>query len=390
MRWNIIFFLWIGLSTSAFAQQAIPRGSISQESSHFAIESDLSEAQTRAMANELEAAWDLFSDYFGDQAPEWLLRVRIFASYDAYLATLAAFPAEFNLRNRQDYLFLLNSTRPHLSVVLIYPQASDENPAQMIRPSLIKNIFLEYAFAVAPQMSPWLREGLALYFELATWNADLGQFELSENHTYLDRLQIVREQSTFTLEQLIALDDDMLEEQLESALAHAWAVVNFLAIEHPAVLRAIITRELAGDQNHPDLMALSGEITNYFDRKGFNGLMELGRLAIGEQRYSEAVSIFEQAAMVNPSAWSVHYYRGLAAFHLEDFDSAYQFYNDAIALGGEAGLLAYALGVWAMAQEDFALAETHFTDAESADRTRFSRHVAEQRAKIQRRMSLES
>ncbi|NIZ18543.1 tetratricopeptide repeat protein [Entomospira culicis] len=386
MKKVLLIILAMGFGWSATAQTSVPRGRITQSSQSYQLESDLDESQTSAIAVQLEASLRLFQQYFDNETADWPFRVRIFANHSSYLAALSTFPAEFDLSNREDFLFLLNAKRPEMSVLFVYPRADED----AMRASLLKNGFLQYLFAVAPEMSSWLREGLALYFEIATLSEDGSGFAVRENHLYLDRLQLVRTDRALTLSELLSLDDEAFEDNLESALAHSWAVVNYLMNEHNATMRMIITRELTGrGNNHSELIGLTSDIEQYFSRPGFNLLMEQGRDAIAQEDYAGALELFTQASKVMPNLWSAYYYMGLVSFHLEDFDRALEFYNESLALGASEALINYALGMLAMEQEDYGLAQSYFDLAEEGDRARFGRHVAEQRRKMESMQELQ-
>lgn len=376
----------VAIALPIYAQQSIPRGRLVQESQHFSIETDLDAGQTAIMANYLEAAIQLFQGYFDGERPEWPLKVRLFASYDAFLGVLSSFPPEYNLRSRQDFLFLFNAKRPEMSLLLMYPR----EPEDLLRSSLLKNSFLHYVFSVSPEMSPWLREGLALYFELAQWSENSRSFELQMNHLYLDRLQLIRETNPLAIQELISMNNEALESNLESGLAHSWAIVNYLMLEDPEVLKTMIMRELLGETRvHPEILAMTASLEGYFDALGFNALMAAGRHAVSEGQYDEAFRLFERARTVNSSAWSAVYYLGLSAFHLEEYEQARNFYEEALALGAEEALIYYALGILAMQEGDFARAESYFALAEERDRQRFGRLIGEQRRKMETQQLLQ-
>lgn len=382
----LIVIVCAGISLPMCAQQSIPRGRLVQKSQYFSIETDLDAGQTAVIAGYLDAAIQLFQEYLDGEESEWPLRIRLFASYDAFLGVLSTFPAEYNLRNRQDFLFLLNSKRPEMSVLLMYPRDAEN----LMRASLLKNSFLHYVFSVAPEMSPWLREGLALYFELAHWNEVNRSFELIPNHLYLDRLQLIRETEPLSIEELTSMNNDTLESSLESGLAHSWAIVNYLMMENTEVLQSIIIRELLGESRiHPELLALTESIEAYFNAPGFNALMAAGRHAVSESLYDEAFSLFERARTVNPTAWSAVYYLGLSAFHIEAYDQARDLYEEALAMGAEEALIYYALGILAIQENDFARAESYFILVEERDRQRFSRLINEQRRKMETQQLLQ-
>lgn len=373
----ILFFTLIGIwQISLLAQSTISKGRMILESKHFLLESDLDDAQTRFIAVQLEAAFNLFQEYFKNSVPSELLRVRIFSSHEAYIRALSALPDELNLGNRQDFLFLLNKSRSEMSTLLIYPRDSLE----LMQKSLLKNSFLHYIFSISPEMSTWLREGLALFFELAIFQDNDDIFLLNENHFYLDRLQIIRETNPILLKELINFNDDIFEQNLETSLAHSWATVNYLMLYHESVLKEIISNELAGNHNHSKLNSLVDEIEQYFNRPGFNVLVSYGRETLSQKEYEKSLDYFLQAQLIDSRSWLATYYLGLTHFYLNHYEEALKYYEKALSLEGvQMSLIYYALGILAMAQDNFSLAESYFVLAETEDRQRFGRYILDQR-----------
>ncbi len=361
--------------------QSMPAARIIRTSAHYAVESDLTDRATAQLINQLEAGFALFESYLPQQTALVTkpMRVRVFADYSAFLRAFSTFDPEMMLGNREDFLFMLSADGKGGGTLFVYPR---EDSRQMAS-SLLKHSFLQMIFSSVLTATPWVREGLALYFETAQYDAQANRYTVPVNHTYLDNVHRLHASNPLGLEQLLTMTNELFEGDLERGLTYSWALVNFLAQPDVKGLMSV-TQALNPQSTESENMQASANVARSFSvgfaeylvaPRGFATGMERGRDSFDQGRYVEADEWFTVAIAARPLAFEPVYFRGLIAFEAGRYEEAKTFYDQARLLGADDALINYNLGMVAYALEQFADARRLFSSAADADPMRFGRLV---------------
>jgi tetratricopeptide (TPR) repeat protein len=361
--------------------QSIPAGRLTRSSAHYVVESDLTDRATTQLINQLEAGFDLFIRYLPQQAAliKTPLKVRVFADYSAFLRAFSDFDPAMMLGTRLDFLFMMEGDGSEGGTLFIYPKEDSRHMAS----SLVKHSFLQMILSSVLTATPWVREGLAIYFETAQYDERTNKFTVPVNHTYLDNVQRLHASNPLTMEQLLNMSNEIFEGDLERGLTYSWALVNFLAQPDVQGLAPII-QALNAQSSESENMQVSAELAREFSAgfadylaspRSFTTGMELGRIAFEQGRYAEADEWFTVAMVARPLAFEPVYFRGLIAFEAQQYEEAKNFYDKAQLLGADSALIQYNLGMVAYALEEFAEARRLFAIAATEDPMRFGRLV---------------
>lgn len=361
--------------------QSIPVGRITRTSTHYVVESDLNDRATAQLINQLEAGFDLFVQYLPRQSAmvSKPMRVRVFTNHAAFLRAFAGFDPEMMLGSRADFIFMMSAEGNGTGTVFMYPK---EDSRQMAS-SLIKHTFLQMIFSTVMTATPWVREGLALYFETAQYDARSNKYTVPVNHTYLDNVQSLHASNPLALERLLTMTNELFAGDLGRGLSYSWALVNFLAQPDVQGLAPII-QALDPQKSESENMQTSAELVQGFASgfadylvapRSFSAGMERGRAAFGQGLYTQADEWFIVAMVARPLAFEPVYFRGLIAFESQRYSEAKAFYDEALRLGADQALINYNLGMVAYALEQFADARRLLASAAEIDPLRFGRLV---------------
>ena len=94
----------------------------------------------------------------------------------------------------------------------------------------------------------------------------------------------------------------------------------------------------------------------------YNASLLLGELLCEQERFKEAVSVYNDALKYKPADFELYYSLGIAYTRLNDFANAKDCYDKAASINHKLYGAKYNLGQIALIEEDLEEAEKHLTD----------------------------
>jgi tetratricopeptide (TPR) repeat protein len=335
----------------------------SYDSEHYQVFSDLSAAQSEAVARQMEAALDLYNRlfHFDLTALPARLRVRIFnakSDYDAYLLeTIAA--------ERRDFVFISYSRSERSEMVGFSQDAPD------FQASLLHYGFIQYLNAFIPDPPLWIEEGMAAYLEAAEYRTDEALFVWQANLSWLAPLQDILGQEAspggLDIPRLIRLDKPTAEANISTFYPLSWGLVHFLMSSQEKRFNRIIWDSISALRNDGSLEENSNQVAReafgwvgeeelekqfrmyILSLKDFNTLIDEGSKAYSQGRSLDAELSFQEALRLRGDHFLPYYYLGLISYDRGDYPEAETYYRQAQSRDIDAGLIFYALGVNAFA-----------------------------------------
>lgn len=336
-------------------------------SDNYQVISEIGDDHARATGEELEALIALYNEdfHFPLENLDSRLRVRIFATkarYDAYLNRL--------IGEQRDGFVYLHYTDLAKSELVGY--VSDDPD---MRTSMVHQSFIQFFRAFIPNPPLWLREGFAVYFEAAQYDADFGSAVYRENLAWLDTLKqlVAGELGTgpIPLEDMLSIDVASARDQIDVFYPQAWGMVSYLINSDDGAVNRILWDALSALDPAASLsqnvravqeealrwvnqqQLLDGFITYVTNRRSFRGWIEYGVDMYNTANYAEAENAFNQALTLNRDNFIPYYYLGLIAYERGNFGLADFQYQSALELGADEAVTLYALGVNAYADNRF-------------------------------------
>lgn len=373
-------FLVVGLlSAACLAWASDPAQGVT---AHYDVRSTAPQASAQSIANEMEAYFSLYDGlfHFDPSALKGKLSVRIFgtqAELDSYLAGIV--PGV-----HASFVFLQYPDPTRNLLVGAYTG----NPASFSR-ALVHHGFVQFLRSFIAHPPLWLQEGGAVYFEASTYDSAKG---VAHFHPNLDWVATLKQDvgsylsgsdpgAIIPLSTLLTMDSDAALKQLPAFYAEAWGLVSFLASStDPAFSRILwdgitaMRPDATAEENAramesrafswvPENTLLDG-FASYLDTvKTFPELVNAGMRAYSAGDLAAAEGSFKQALTLDDASSIPYYYLGLIKFGEKSFYLADQYFQTALQKGADRGLVEYALGVTAYADDRLDDAKSYLSQA---------------------------
>lgn len=373
----------------AMAQTAVGTAS----SDHYSVISELGQDRAASLSRQLEAYYGLYNGLFrfDGKALNAKLNVREFkdkAGYDAYLGQVVG-------QTKDDFVYL---HYPNLERSELLVFAKDEPDFSA---SLAHQAFVQFLKAFVPNPPLWLREGLAVAFESASWNDKEAKLTFPENLAWLETAKSLKERSLLLpLDKLLTIGQDDARTELDVFYPESWALVSFLLNSQDKAYNRLLWDSMSSIKKDADLEDNQAAVLamveawygvpeaekafqSYLDeRKTFPELVAIGVRKYADKSWDEAVSAFGAALDLNAASYVPQYYLGLIAYAKNDFSTAEVRYKAALELGCDPAITNYALGVNAYAQNRLDDAKAFLARAKDAAPDRYAAKVDELVAKF--------
>jgi tetratricopeptide (TPR) repeat protein len=375
------------LATAAVAAQT----SFAYESDHYRVRSHISDDHAQDTAERLEAYLSMFNEYFHFDLNDldYKLKVQVFDSYTQYDRYLTRLIDE--TRDEFVYLHYSDVSRSELVGAL---EAGDEYDA-----SFTHQAFIQFLRAFVNNPPLWIREGFAVYFEAAVYEADFGAVSNRENLSWLETLKDIlfgaRFQEGLTADQILAIDVESAKDNIDVFYPEAWGIINYLVNTDNRTHNRILWDAISAMDPEADLVSNSAgvyqsafqwvneeELQNSFleyfqEKKTYKELIEAGiadyeagNLDASEQNF--LVAINRQDISHIP-----HYYLGLINYDRGNYTLAELNYKTALEMGSTAALTYYALGVNAFADDRYEDATDYLETTIQLDPANFTQKVTQ-------------
>ncbi len=383
------------LLAAVFAALIVVSGLSGQEAAFSQTKSDhyivwAEEGQERAdeLAKTLEGLFALFEEdmRFDPASLPGRLTVRAFRNkegFDAYLKQIVG-------ETKGDFVYLHYPT-PERSELLIFEKESADFSA-----SLAHQAFVQYLKAFIPNPPLWIREGFAVYYERAAWDASAGRVIFAENTAWLETLKALQNSSKlFAVEALLSASPEKASSSLDVFYPQSWGFVSFLLDgdnprytrflwdslsalspaagleDNQCIVLELFRRWHNGKAAQEDFLAWLG------NRKTFAELVEEGVRLYGEKKVEESEAVFAEALTKNEGNYIPYYYLGLLSYGGNKFDMAEYYYKTALQLGCDPATTNFALGLNAYAVNRFDDARTYLAKAKAEAPDRYAARVDE-------------
>lgn len=363
-----IVFILICLAGSAGLLAAQSAGPNEVVTDHYDVYSASGTQDAQAIGNELEAYAELFDSYFHFD-PSTLsgkLKVRIYATkadFDNYLAKV--------IPGQRDSFVYLQYPDASRSVLVGYHMQDD---AAFTR-ALIHHGFVQFLRSFVAQPPLWLQEGFAVYFEASEYDPAKNVAVFHPNLAWVGTLKDAIAQyvssndasAVIPLGTLLTMDTDAAMKQLTLFYAESWGLVSFLADsdlkEYNRILWDSITALAPG--------ATVADNTTSIEKRAFAWISDT-QFAADFGAYVQSVKTFPELVNDGMQAYAAgdltaseqdftkaialddknnipYYYLGLIKYAKKDYYLAEHYFQTSLQMGGDPGLVDYALGVNAFA-----------------------------------------
>lgn len=354
------------------------------ESAHYDVYSQQGSADATAIANELEAYFTLFNSYFhfNPQDLAGKLKVRIFstkADFNSYLAQV--------IPGARDSFVYLQYQNPAQSELVGYRMQSD----QSFQTQLIHHGFVQFLRSFIPNPPLWLEEGFAVYFENSTYDASKQTAQFHPNLAWLPLLKqgLANYRSTNDLgsfippETLLTMTTDQANSKIQAFYAESWGLVSFLLNSNDKGMNRLMWDAINALSPKGNLAENEQAIQNdafawvsrtavdqgfikYVDSaQTFPELVQTGMQAYASGNTKAAEGDFTKAIAIDGTNYIPYYYLGLVHYAGKDYYLAEQYFQTALQMGGDPGLINYALGVTAFAANRIPEAKKYLSQAEA-------------------------
>ncbi len=379
---KVVLILVLALTLTAFAvaQQATPN---EVESTHYSVYSAVGTSDAQSISNELEAYFKLFNSYFHFD-PSTLtskLKVRIYSNksqFDDYLSKIV--PGQ-----RNSFVYLQYSD-PARSVLVGYHMQNEST----FQTDLIHHGFVQFLKSFIPHPPLWLQEGFAVYFENSSYDASTDTATFKQNLGWLPTLKKgVQMYVSNDMSQIIppstllTIDAATANKNIEAFYAESWGLVSFLlnttnkeynrvlwdAIDALSPGATVAQNEAAIQNTALAWVTQSGLEKGFKDyiesTRTFPELVQDGMSAYSSGQMKTAQADFKQAISLNSKNYVPYYYLGLISYTGKDYYLAEQYFQTALQMGGNKGLVDYALGINAFADNRISDAKSYLSQAVS-------------------------
>jgi hypothetical protein len=352
------------------------------ESARYVVYSEGGAERAADLDARLEALFGLYNGlfHFDPAALGAKLHVREFsdkAGFDAYLNQVAG-------QTKDDFVYL-HYTSLERSELLLFARDGDSGEA-----SLAHQAFVQYLKAFVKNPPVWMRDGFAVYYESARWDAASKTMTFPENLSWLETAKALQSKGSFLpLARLLAMGQEDSRASLDVFYPEAWAFASFLVNAKDKAYNRLLwdsISTLKRDAALADNQAAVGNLVASWygvdaaqtafnaylsGRKTFGDLLTDGVAAYNAKTYDAAKAAFEAAAALDSASYVPPYYLGLIAYNSGDYSLAEYNYRTALKLGCDPATTNYALGVNAFAQNRMDEAKTYLTEAKTADTARY-------------------
>jgi hypothetical protein len=342
-------------ATEAELSVALPIGTA--QSDRYTVISELGAEDAQRLATTLEAYFKLYNSYFHFDATllTSMLQARAFASkeaFDAYLTQVIG-------STKDDFVYLHYPSLER-SELLIFPKEDAED----YELSLAHQAFVQYLKAFAPGAPLWLREGFAVYFEESRIPEGGTEAVYKQNLSWLETVKSYRtEKSLIPLGDFLSLSADAAKQKLQVFYPQSWAFVAYLLeSDYKDANRflwdavAKLSRDKGAEETQariyemakawPGINDLERNFDGYLEgKRTFPEMVAYGIELFNKKEYDAAEDVFNAAVEVDGSNHVPYYYLGLIAYYAKKYAFAEAQYQQSLALGCEAGIANYALGV---------------------------------------------
>jgi len=352
------------------------------ESARYVVYSEGGAARAADLDARLEALFALYNGVFRFD-PATLgakLHVREFsdkAGFDAYLNQVAG-------ETKDDFVYL-HYTSLERSELLLFAKDGDSGEA-----SLAHQAFVQYLKAFVRNPPIWMRDGFAVFFESARWDAASRTMTFPENLAWLETAKALQSKGGFLpLGKLLSIGQEESRSVLDVFYPEAWAFASFVVNSKNRDYNRLLWDSIstlapaasleANQEAVSDLVdvwygldAAQAAFASYLSgRKTFGDLLTDGVAAYNAKTYDAAKTAFEAAAALDATSYVPPYYLGLIAYGAGDYSLAEYNYRTALKLGCDPATTNYALGVNAFAQNRMDEAKTYLSAAKTADAARY-------------------
>jgi len=355
--------------------------------------SELGQDRSDALSRQLEALFGLYDGCFHYDAStlKAKLNVREFkdkAGFDIYMNQIVG-------QSKDDFVYL-HYPSPERSELLVFPKGEPDYSA-----SLAHQAFVQFIKAFISNPPLWIREGIAVGFESATWDDKAGKLSFPENLAWLETVKSLKDRSLLLpLDKLLTIGQDDARAELDVFYPQAWAFASFLQNSPDKSYNRLLWDSVAAlgkDASLDDNQAAVAKIVQTWygedtaeqafegylaGRKTFSELVSTGVRKYADKAWSDASDAFTAAESMNATSYVPEYYLGLIAYAQNDFTGAEGHYKQALALGCDPAITNYALGVNAYAQNRLDDAKTYLAAAKTAAPDRYGDKVDSLIAKI--------
>jgi hypothetical protein len=352
------------------------------ESARYVVYSEIGTDRAADLNARLEALFVLYNGlfHFDSASLPAKLHVREFkdkAGFDAYLNQVAG-------ETKDDFVYLHYSNLER-SELLLFVKDGAEGEA-----SLAHQAFVQYLKAFVKNPPIWMRDGFAVYFESARWDAKARAMGFPENLAWLETAKALQAKNAFIpLARFLSMSQEESRASLDVFYPQSWAFASFLVNAKDKAWNRLlwdsisaIRRDAALGENQLAVSNLAAAWYGMDDtqkafvgyvasRKTFADLLGEGVAAYNAKTFDVAKADFEAAAKLDPASYVPPYYLGLIAYAAGDYGLAEFNYRSALQLGCDAATTNYALGVNSFAQNRVEDAKTFLVAAKTASPERY-------------------
>ncbi len=369
----------IGVSSLAYAQQAGPNEALT---AHYDVYASAGADQAKTIANGMEAFFGLYNSFFhfDPSVLKSRLNVRIYANrqeFDSYLAKIVP--------GTHDSFVYLQYQDPRRSVLVGY----DTGSLASFQMALIHHGFVQFLRSFIPEPPLWLQEGCAVYFEASEYDAAKN---VAVFHPNLGWVATLKQEvgaylssndpnAIIPVDTLLTMDTAAALKRLPAFYAEAWGLVSFLADSKDSEYNRVLWDGITALQPNataaanaaamearafswvPDNQLLTA-FASYLDTvKTFPELVNDGMRAYSAGDLATAEADFTQAVTLNRTNSIPYYYLGLVKYGQKDYYVAEHYFRTALLMGADRGLVDYALGVNAFADDRIDDAKSYLNEA---------------------------
>lgn len=365
------------------------------ETKHYDVLSGQGSADATAIANELEAYFALFDSYFhfDPQSLTTRLKVRIFATkndFNTYLGQI--------IPGTHDSFVYLQYQDPAQSVLVGYHMPD----ARSFQTQLIHHGFVQFLRSFVPNPPLWLEEGFAVYFENTSYDPSKQVAVFHPNLAWLPMLQhslstfLSTSDSTSIIlpDALLTVNADQANAKIQAFYSESWGLVSFLLNSDNKDMNRLMWEAIGAlspkatvAENEQAIQkdafawvpqaTLYQEFKNYIEsEKTFPELVQAGMGAYAGGNTKAAESDFTKAIAIDSTNYVPYYYLGLIHYAGKDYYLAEQYFQTALQMGGDPGLINYALGVTAFADNRIPDAKKYLTQAEAVSASTYKDQAA--------------